>query len=342
MKDKALYRGFYRQGLFLLTLIALGLLIFLELKFFIGCILGAITLYIVLRRPFFYLSETRKWNNVVASLVIVFLTAIILILMGTGIFNMTYSKFTTVNLSSLFDGIATIDDKIYDVAGYHLIPEDIIAQSKSFLMKVLSGLLNTTYSIAANLFLMFVVLYFMLVKARGMERQIAIYMPFDGNSLAHLEGDFKNIIYSNAVGIPLIMFCQAAVATLGYWAMGIPDAVFWGFLTGLFGIVPLLGTTLIWLPISVYLFSTGAVWQSVSLAVFGLLIVSNIDNIIRLIILKKAANVHPLVTIFGVIMGIPLFGFWGIIFGPLLISIFLLLLKIYYAEYSRKRDVQEE
>ena len=62
--------------------------------------------------------------------------------------------------------------------------------------------------------------------------------------------------------------------------------------------------------------------------------ISNVDNLIRIIFMKSVANTHPLVVVFGVILGVPLFGFWGIIFGPLLISGFLLLIKIYYVEYG--------
>ncbi|MDR1055192.1 MAG: AI-2E family transporter [Prevotellaceae bacterium] len=339
--NNTIYNKFFRQALFLLALIAIGVVIFVQLKFFLGCFLGAITLYIVLRRPFFYLTKTRGWGIVKASLLVIALSATALIAIGVGVFNVLYTKFATANLSSLFGGINVIADKIYHLTGYHIIPKDIIVQSKDMLMNILSSFLNTTYSIGANVFMMFVVLYFMLARARQMEYTITNYIPFHGKSLLKIENEIKNIIFSNAVGIPLIMFGQACVAALGYWIFGVSDAIFWGFLTGLFGIVPLLGTTLIWLPISVYLIAAGSMWNGIILGIYGLLIIGNADNVIRLILLKKAANVHPLITIFGVIMGIPLFGFWGIIFGPLLISSFLLLIKTYYAEYSAKLKEKE-
>ena len=65
-----------------------------------------------------------------------------------------------------------------------------------------------------------------------------------------------------------------------------------------------------------------------------MLVIANVDNLCRMILMNKVADTHPLIVIFGVILGIPLFGFWGIIFGPLLISGFLLLMKIYYKEYN--------
>ena len=341
MSANTSHNKFFRQALFLFLLIVLGAVIIRELNFFLGCFLGAITIYVVLRKPYFYLTNKRKWSSVKASIVIVFFMAISLIALGAGVFNLVYTKFASANLSSLFNGVDVISNKIYELTGYHLIPKDIIAQSKNILMNLLSVLLNTTYSVAANVFMMFVVLYFMFIKAHKMEHTIIAYTPFKGEDLKRIKTDIKNIIYSNAVGIPLIMFAQSFIAWIGYWAIGVPDAIFWGFLTGLFGIVPLLGTTLIWLPIGTYLITTGGgIWPGIILIIYGLLIIGNTDNIIRFILLKKAANVHPLITIFGVIMGIPLFGFWGIIFGPLLISSFLLLIKIYYTEYSTKNTIE--
>jgi uncharacterized membrane protein len=74
--------------------------------------------------------------------------------------------------------------------------------------------------------------------------------------------------------------------------------------------------------------------KGILLMACGLLIIANVDNLARIILNKRITNTHPLVVIFGVIMGIPLFGFWGIIFGPLMISVFLLLVRIYYIEYQ--------
>jgi predicted PurR-regulated permease PerM len=148
------------------------------------------------------------------------------------------------------------------------------------------------------------------------------------------------MIYSNAVGIPLIMFSQAVVAFLLYWTVGLNNAVFWAFITALCGLIPMVGTLIVSLPLGLYLISLGGIWQGIVLILCGLFVVANTDNLVRIVLLKKVANIQPLVVIFGVLMGIPLFGFWGIIFGPLLIAGFLLLIRIYYLEYHliRKSD----
>ena len=181
---------------------------------------------------------------------------------------------------------------------------------------------------------MLVILYFMLAAGRRMETNLLRYAPFSGKSLNLIQREAKNMIFSNAVGIPVIMVAQAATAAVFYWIVGIHNVLFWAFLTGIFGLVPMLGTALVTVPLSIYLLSTGAVWQGIVLLGGAILVIANVDNVCRIFLMKKAADTHPLIVIFGVILGIPLFGFWGIIFGPLLISGFLLLIKIYYFEYK--------
>ena len=213
------------------------------------------------------------------------------------------------------------------------MPENIIKGSGGTITKMASMLLNTTYSFAANVFMMLVILYFMLLHARTMERSANRYLPFRGHSQQVIRSEVKSIIFSNAVGIPLVMFAQAAASFLVYWALGVNNAVFWAFVTAVCGLIPMVGTAIVTVPMGVYMIFDDSVWMGIIMIACGILIVANVDNLCRIILMKKISNTHPLIVIFGVILGIPLFGFWGIIFGPLLISAFLLLIRIYYKEY---------
>ena len=116
---------------------------------------------------------------------------------------------------------------------------------------------------------------------------------------------------------------------------GVDEAGFWGVICGFASVIPVVGTGLVWAPIAVYLLITDDTWQGVFVALWGLLVLGVIDNVIRFLLAKKMANVHPVVTVLGVIIGLKYFGVAGLIYGPLLISFFLILLKIYYREYSK-------
>jgi predicted PurR-regulated permease PerM len=107
----------------------------------------------------------------------------------------------------------------------------------------------------------------------------------------------------------------------------------WGFLTGIFAFFPIIGTMMIWVPLVVYLFSQGMNVQASGLMIYSLIITGNVDYLARVTLMKKIGNVHPLITIFGVIIGLQLFGFMGFIFGPLIFSYFIVLIKIYAHEF---------
>jgi predicted PurR-regulated permease PerM len=97
--------------------------------------------------------------------------------------------------------------------------------------------------------------------------------------------------------------------------------------------IPIVGTGIVWVPLVVFLFAKGQTWQGVALGVYSIVILTNIDYVARLTILRKLGDVHPLITIFGIIVGLGIFGFVGLIFGPLLISYFIVLVKIYMNEF---------
>lgn len=326
--------AFFRQLLFLGILVTISVIIFKQLSFFLGSFLGAMVFYVVFRNSLFWLTEKLHWKRWLAATVLVFSLAIIIIILGAVVFEVIAGQVQTLNTSAIFKGINNVLAKANDIFDIHIVPSDIITKYTSQLTTVVTSILNTTYSFAINIFLMLVILYFMLLNARKLEKVITMYRPFKGQSWIMLKDETQKMIFSNAVGLPAVMIGQGLVAALIYWLFGLDNIVFWAFLTALCGLIPMIGTVIVSAPLGIYLMANGEIWQGVLLIACGLLVIANVDNLIRMVLLKKAADIHPLIVIFGVIMGIPLFGFWGIIFGPLLISGFLLLIRIYYHEYK--------
>jgi predicted PurR-regulated permease PerM len=102
------------------------------------------------------------------------------------------------------------------------------------------------------------------------------------------------------------------------------------------------GAALAYVPLAIIFFANGANWQGIAMLIFGFAIIGTVDNVLRFTLLRKLGDVHPLTTVFGVIIGLNLFGFIGLIFGPLLISLFILLLKIYSSEFVvKQRDAHK-
>ena len=147
---------------------------------------------------------------------------------------------------------------------------------------------------------------------------------------------------SNAIGIPLIAFAQGLIGLIGYLIIGVKEPFFWFGVTCIAAMLPVIGAALAYIPLAIIFFANNQTGQGIAMLVFGFGIIGTIDNVLRFTLLKKIGNVHPLTTVFGVIIGLSLFGFIGLIFGPLLISLFMLLLKIYSSEFiTKQRDINK-
>ena len=188
-------------------------------------------------------------------------------------------------------------------------------------------------SFIVNVLVLLFVLYFMLIGGRNMELYLREILPFDHAHINQVLREIHMIVRSNAIGIPLLALIQGIVALIGYLIFGAPDPLLFGFLTCLATIIPIVGTALVWVPLAAYMALAGDWIHALGLFVYSLLILTNVDNLIRFVLQKKLADTHPLITVFGVVIGLSVFGFMGIIFGPLLLSLLLLCVDIFKKTY---------
>ena len=119
----------------------------------------------------------------------------------------------------------------------------------------------------------------------------------------------------------------------GNLVSGVPSALFWRVVTCSATILPVVRTALVCAPLAAYLAVEGSWGAAVGLMAYGVLVVTQSDNVIRFILQKRMADTHPLVTILGVLIGLPLFGFMGVIFGPLLLAMFVFFVHIFKRKY---------
>ncbi|HEX6191317.1 MAG TPA: AI-2E family transporter, partial [Chitinophagaceae bacterium] len=156
-------------------------------------------------------------------------------------------------------------------------------------------------------------------------------------NVARLGKEVKKMVLSNAIGIPVIALAQGIIALVGYLILGVKEPFFWFGVTCIAAMIPVVGAALAYVPVAIILFANGQNWQGITMLIFGFGVIGTADNVLRFTLLRKLGDVHPLTTVFGVIIGLNLFGFIGLIFGPLLISLFILLVKIYSSEFVVKQ-----
>ncbi len=230
--------------------------------------------------------------------------------------------------------IKSFTHKIQDATGVELYDGNSLKNATQKLATNIPMLLTGTANFLTNLLLMFFILYYMLIHGGKMEKYLHDIMPLKEKNRQILGTETDIMIRANAIGIPLLAIIQGLVGTLGFWIFGVSDFAIWGFLAGVASLIPIVGTGLIWVPLTVYLLAVNHIWQGIGLGIYSLIILTNIDYVARITVLRRIGDVHPLITILGVIVGLSMFGFLGLVFGPLLISYFIVLIRIYRNEFN--------
>lgn len=339
MDNHVIHQNRIRQIFFLSIIVLLGLLLFLELYTFLPALLGAITLYIVMRKWMFHLTIKRKWPKALAAGLLMFLSLIVILLPIGILINMLSSKITFAiqHSNELVDALKKVVADMEKRFNIEIVSDENINKLGNIIASGLPKLLSATFNTLGTIFFMYFILYFMLVNGKAMESNIYEHIPLKDENVEKLGKEVRNMVLSNAVGIPVIAFLQGVVALIGYFIIGIKEPWFWFVVTCITAMLPVVGAALAYVPLAIIFFANNQTWQGVFMLIYGFGVIGTVDNIFRFTLAKKIGNVHPLVTVFGVIIGLSLFGFIGLIFGPLLISLFLLLLKIYSSEFITKQ-----
>ncbi|WP_262711820.1 AI-2E family transporter [Dyadobacter frigoris] len=332
-----------RQIFFFIFIVALGILLFSQLYTFFPGFLGALTLYILSRNWYFKLTFNKNRNKSATALLFMFAFVACIVVPIYFAVQLLYSKIEHVlkNPDQIYSALNAVSSQIKDWTGQDISQSDFIKELPKRLTGFVPMLLNSSATLVGNLLMILFLAFFMFTNGQQLERAVSKFLPLRNENIDILAKETKMMVRANALGIPIISIVQGLVAMIGYWIFGIKDFVLLGFITGIFAFFPVVGTAAIWIPSVIFLFSSGENGKAIGLAIYSAVVTGNIDYLARISFLKKVGDVHPVITILGLIVGLKLFGFLGFIFGPLLISYFLLLLKIYTSEFGKESSAAE-
>lgn len=327
----------------IILIVLMGIALFKEFVPFLGGFLGASTIYIIVRGQMRRLTEQRGLNRNWAAMIILIESILCFLIPISAVVWLLVGELNNINLDPMeyVSGIQHFVHLVQEKTGYNLLSSDNLSSIASFIPKIGQILLNSVSSFVINALVLIFVLYFMLISGPKMESYLYSLLPFSKDYKKEVLTSINMLVKSNAIGIPLLAIIQGIFATIGYFVFSAPNPILFGFFTCFATIIPLVGTLVIWLPLTIYMGLTGDWFNAIGLMIYSLVVISNIDNLVRLMLQKKIADTHPLITVFGVVVGLPLFGFWGVIFGPLLLAIFVLCIDIFKREYlDGKADVK--
>ncbi|GGE39018.1 AI-2E family transporter [Psychroflexus planctonicus] len=342
MKGQKISTSLIRQVFILLLIFVLGGLILSKTLPYFSGVLGAITLFVIFKKSMVKMKE-RNWNSNLASSIILLISTLLIVLPIFLIVYLLTSKIgqAVKNSEQLVNALKNQLSIVEDYLGYNLSSQIDASSITDWVSKSLQNLAVGTFDVFIALTIMYFLLYYMLINHKKLETTLEAYVPIGIKNFKRIGREAYQKVRANAIGIPMVALFQGIIALIGFWIFGVSNPWFWFVITAVGSILPFVGTALGIIPVSIILFADGATASGIGILIYGAVVVGASDNLIRLYILKKMSNEHPLITLIGVIIGVPLFGFIGLIFGPLLISLFLLVVKIYKEEYGEKSSIAE-
>jgi predicted PurR-regulated permease PerM len=315
-------------------LIVLGLSIAWAMTPFAPGILGAAILYVLTVHAYRWMLARRVPRSLAATSM---LLAILLVILLPG------GALVTVLLDEIPQAIRGLDagPLLQKVQGLRIGPVDLGEQlaraSGSIGTWVSARVLNALGGAARgtlNLVIALLGLYYLLIAADDVWPRVKRYLPFTDDDSEDLRNKFYEVTMATVLGVFAVAFAQGILVGLAFWVLRLPNPIVWGTVTAFASVLPLFGSALVWLPGCIVLFAIGNVGQAIGLAIFGGVVVSNVDNVMRPIVSKRVGNLHPLTTLLGAFAGIEYLGLIGILLGPLAITWFFELLVIYDKEYG--------
>lgn len=222
-----------------------------------------------------------------------------------------------------------------EIGGYRLGPQISLAGEKlvTWMGTGAIGLIGTATRISLNLTISLFGLFYLLLSAGQLWLVVEPYIPFSTTNSEQLKTRFKLVTISTVIGTGLTSVIQGILVGVAFWAAGLPNALFWGVVTVIVAILPVVGSGMVWAPAAIVLFLSDRYLAATLMVVWGVVVVANVDNVIRPMVFRRYAQIHPLVTLIGAFAGIRYFGLLGLLVGPLALSYFFELIRMYREEY---------
>lgn len=323
----------YKKLLAISFIILLGAFLTYALLPYINAFFGAFVLFVVFQPIYLLLTNKLKIWKGLSAVGIILMSLLIVITPLVFLVTKAFAQLSEiVQNSSIFSNSLNHAETLilkFNIGGNF---EKIISEITNFVSGLLISAVQQVGHLFLIFFIMFFILYFLLTQSENFEWYFEQVLPFNKTNSKRLIYKLERITKSIILVTSLIAIFQGTLLGVGFKFFGVPGALLWGFVGALASFLPIIGLAIVWVPIGLIFLLQQNFFVGVGILVWGLFL-SNIDNLIRPILQQKVGSIHPLISVLGLLVGIPFFGLLGFIIGPLLVSYFLQTIKMFKEEY---------
>jgi predicted PurR-regulated permease PerM len=329
-----IYTPRQRYVLLVASLLALAGLVLFGLAQYLTAFLAAGILFVVFRPWWVGLVHKRKWNRRLVTVLLLLVTVVVLVIPFYALSSLLLDRL--VRFAQNPEQILEVVHKVEKAIGFKIAEQFNVRQVLLQGGAKVSGWLPTLASSALNFLvivgLMLFTMYYMFMQETYFLLGLHRYLPFRNETLKELGESLKNNVNANVLGQVVVALVQSVLTGVTLWIFGVPDALFWGVVAFFMAFLPVMGTPLVWVPAALYQFSQGLKTQGIGILLVGFIVIINVDNLLRIVLAKRMGDIHPLVTLVGLVLGVEIFGLIGLVVGPLLVSYFLVLMEVFRRE----------
>lgn len=218
-------------------------------------------------------------------------------------------------------------------ADLHSYKTRLLADVRSALLKAVPNVLGSVTDWLLGFFIMLFVMFYSFQEGRRVFDRIKHLIPLAPNLKERLIEEVRNVTGAVVYGQVVTALVQGTLGGIGFLIFDVPNPVLWGFVMIILSFLPLVGTPIIWAPAAVWKIVSGHTFQGIGLLVWGGVLVMNVDNVIKPRLISGRSKIHPVVVLLGVLGGLKLFGFIGLVAGPLILALLIALIRFYEEDY---------
>lgn len=261
-----------------------------------------------------------------------------------------YQKFQQGELSAerafdkvqqAFPGLQGMLDSVgLDIENIKTKAAEFAGHVGQFLAKRAFAVGQNAFHFFLNLGLMLYLTFFLLRDAEKLIALLIRALPLGDERETLLFAKFAEVTRATIKGNLLVAMAQGALGGLIFWWLGIPAALLWGVVMAVLSLIPAVGASLVWLPVAIYLYANGEVFDATVLALFGAIVIGLVDNILRPILVGRDTKLPDYMVLFSTLGGLAMFGITGFAVGPLLAALFVAFWGIFIREFNEEPTVE--
>lgn len=337
---------------FLLILVALVLVgCYLVFRPFLTEIFVAAILASVFYTPFLRFSKFLKGHDKTAAVLMCLLLLVIIILptikligyageVSVNTYNTTVEFFNNHTVNDLFKTEFFQRGTLRYLNLGNYINNDtfkdtllsVLKQSSNWLLSGATFALRETTDFVISLVLIVLIMYFFFVDGKKMLQRLMHLIPLSDKYNEEIFHKFRAVSQTTFLSTFVAAVAQGVVGAIGFAIIGFPPFLA-GVMVALLSLLPYIGSAFFYVPVGLYYLLIGNIWQGIFILLWGTLVIGTIDNIIRAYMIKDEAEINPIFVLLSILGGIVLFGFWGVILGPLVIALAVTVFHIYELEF---------